>query len=147
MPKNPSRAPEKASIEIVSYVETIFDSALFKKVAKKIVGPDYSLSIVICDPKRARAINKQYRKKTYTPNVLSFPLTKHSGELFLTPHVSDKEAASFGHTKEAHRVFLLIHGLLHLCGHTHGSTMEKEERRYMQMFAPSETHEKSARKK
>ena len=33
--------------------------------------------------KLAQKLNKTYRKKTYTPNVLSFPLSKNEGEIFI----------------------------------------------------------------
>lgn len=124
-------------VAFVSFVKTKYDEQMFRNICVYTLPKNYSISIVICDSKKARAINKMYRNKTYTPNVLSFPLTAHSGELFLNLSVSDKEATSFGHTISYHRAYLLIHGLLHLCGYTHGSTMEKEERRILRHFFPT----------
>lgn len=139
--------PLPPAIEITSFVKTPFNEALFTEVSQKILGKSYTLSLVICDPRRSQHVNKTFRNKNYIPNVLSFPLGKSAGELFLTLSVSDEEAPRYGHTKDEHRIFLLIHGLLHLKGHDHGSTMEKEERRYMTMFGFPQKKEVKAAKK
>lgn len=129
-------ANPEPGVSIVSFVTTSYDEPLFRSICEYVLPQSYTLSIVICDSKKARAINKAYRNKTYTPNVLSFPLTTTAGELFLNLHVADREASSFKHSIPYHRAYLLIHGLLHLCGYTHGGTMEKEERRILAHFFP-----------
>lgn len=106
----------------------------FTEIKNSILGKGYDLSLNIIGKKRARQINIASRKKTYTPNVLSFPLTKSAGEIYLTPMVAKKEAKNFGHSKMQHLTFLYIHGLLHLKGYGHGKKMESLEEKYLKKY-------------
>ena len=78
---------------------------------------------------KAKAINKATRKKTYAPNVLSFPFSKRSGEIFICPAAAREQAKDYNLTPDAFIGKLFIHGLFHLKGRSHGSRMESEERR------------------
>ena len=51
----------------------------FEKIATAVLGNQYELSLVICGDTLATRMNKEYRKKTYKPNVLSFPISKTEG--------------------------------------------------------------------
>jgi probable rRNA maturation factor len=81
-----------------------------------------------------RKLNRTYRSKDKPTNVLSFPLSKNSGELILTPSVIAREAPKFGISVRAMTIYLAIHGLLHLKGMDHGSTMENRERKFLTEF-------------
>ncbi len=96
-----------------------------------ILGKSYSLSLLICSDKLAKRINKEFRNKDYIPNTLSFRYQKNSGEIIINAKKTEQEARSFDHSYKEHFIFLFIHSLLHLKGHTHGSKMEKEEKRYL----------------
>lgn len=106
----------------------------FRYIKNDILGEKYNLSVTLLGERRARAINLKSRNKTYAPNVLSFPLTRDSGELYLCPVVAYKEAASFKHSKRKHLIFLYIHGLLHLRGLDHGRKMEALEKAYLKKY-------------
>lgn len=106
----------------------------FLEIKNDVLGKGYQLSLAIVGEKRARRINQESRSKDYTPNVLSFPLTKDAGEIYLTPAVAKREAKSFGHTAKEHLTFLYIHGLLHLKGLDHGNTMDRLEEKYLQKY-------------
>lgn len=106
----------------------------FERMARRVLGPRYSLSIVICGDTLARRINTEYRKKTYAPNVLSFPLSKTEGEIFLNLRKAEREAKTFGIPLKERFAYLLVHGLFHLRGHQHGRTMEAAERTVMRAF-------------
>lgn len=103
----------------------------YAKIAEDILGADYQLTIVFVGSTRAHKLNSTYRGKTYIPNVLSFPLTRKVGEIYITPTVARKEAPSFGLSYRAYIGFLFIHGLLHLKGYDHGDTMESLEQKFM----------------
>ncbi|HRZ30309.1 MAG TPA: rRNA maturation RNAse YbeY [Candidatus Paceibacterota bacterium] len=95
----------------------------FVEYKEKILGQTYDLSLVFCGPAKARELSLVYRHKDKEANVLSFPLSETSGEIFIKLPTSD---FSVPH--------LFIHGLLHLKGLSHGSKMESEERRYLKLF-------------
>lgn len=99
-----------------------------------ILGKKYALSLIFVGEKRAQMLNKHYRSATYIPNVLSFPLDKNTGEIYITPRIAMKESKKFNMTPNGYIGFLFIHGLLHLKGYPHGATMEKAEKKYCAQF-------------
>ena len=106
----------------------------YESIKNDILGRSYALSLVFVGATRARALNEAYRKKTYTPNVLSFPLADTSGEIYITPAIAKKEARKFGMTYRTYIGYLYIHGLLHLKGFAHGAQMERLEKKFLQKF-------------
>lgn len=112
----------------------------WEKIARAVLGSEYELSLVLCGDTLARNINKKSRKKTYSPNVLSFPMTPHEGEILLNLRKAAREAATYGHSRHTHILYLFIHGLLHLKGMDHGDTMEKSERHFLKRFSQTTTH-------
>jgi len=109
----------------------------FVKIKEKILGKKYSLSLVFTPPKLSRKLNKKYRGKSKPANVLSFPLSRHEGEIFLNPRQIRKDAPTFKRDYESFFLFVFIHALLHLKGMRHGSTMKKEEDKYFKQFNAS----------
>ena len=106
----------------------------FQKIKNDILGTEYVVSLVFVGEKRAATINKQWRKKTYTPNVLAFEVAPDCGEIYITPKIAAKECTEYGHTERQHVAFLFIHALLHLKGHAHGDTMDRSEVAYMKKY-------------
>ena len=102
----------------------------FTKLKNDILGKKYSLSIAYVTEKKSREINKKYRKKDKATNVLSFSLHENEGELVLCKMVIKREAKSSGKVFEEWLGFLVIHGMLHLKGFEHSSTMERLEKKY-----------------
>ncbi len=90
----------------------------FESIKNEALGKSYELSLVFCGSKLSRKLNKTYRDKDKQTNVLSFPLSKTSGEIFI--NLSHLNGFSVGN--------LFIHGLMHLKGFDHGDTMERAER-------------------
>ena len=106
----------------------------FEKLKNDILGRDYTLSIAFVSEKKSREINKKYRKKDKSTNVLSFPLHKDEGEIILCNSVIKREAKKIDKTYKAWLGFLVIHGMLHLKGMTHSSRMERAEKKYDQKY-------------
>lgn len=90
----------------------------FEKVKEKVLGRKYELSLVFCGDALSRRLNKLYRSKDKPTNVLSFPLSKNSGEIFI----------NLSKTKDFSALHLFIHGMLHLKGMEHGDIMERTEK-------------------
>ena len=102
----------------------------FEAIKSDILGKKYQLSLAFVGGTRAQKLNAQYRNKTYTPNVLSFPLEEKIGEIYITPTIAKKEAKKFSMTPKGYIGFLFIHACLHLKGLDHGDTMDKAEKKY-----------------
>lgn len=109
---------------------------LFKET---ILGKRYELSIVLAGDKRTQTLNATYRNKTYTPNILSFPLDETHGEIFLNLRQAKREHKKRGESEEYFVALLVVHGMLHLKGFAHGSTMEKQEQALLSKFGIKNT--------
>lgn len=107
---------------------------LFDQIKKVILGSKYELSLVFTTPVKIKELNKIYRNINKPTDILSFPLSKNTGEIFICKSVAKKEMVKFGRSYENFLTFLFIHGLVHLKGYDHGSKMEKLEKRFRQKF-------------
>ena len=106
----------------------------YETIKNDILGRGYTLTLNFVGGTRAQKLNEAYRQKTYTPNVLSFPLDATVGEIYITPTIAKKEAKKFSMTVPGYIGFLFIHGCLHLKGHDHGATMDKAEQKYCKKY-------------
>lgn len=105
----------------------------FESIAQKVL-PGWEISLVFAGERRAQGINIALRNKDYTPNVLSYVSGAKSGEIIICPAVARKQAPDYGLSYTEFIAYLFIHGLLHLKGHPHGTTMEQHERTLMVRF-------------
>jgi probable rRNA maturation factor len=117
----------------------------FVDIKNAILGTKYELSISFVTPKVSKQLNGAHRGKDYATNVLSFELSKTSGELILQPACVKRDAKNFDMDYPNFLAFLLIHGMLHLKGMDHSSTMEKHEARYKKMFGIVESNKRATK--
>ena len=80
-----------------------------------------------------RRLNRQFLKKDYPTDVLSFPAEPPAGELgelAISVQRAMAQAREFGHTIEQEINILMLHGVLHLTGMDHerdGGAMARSE--------------------
>lgn len=103
---------------------------------------DSELSIVLVGQKRMRELNRRYRKKNKSTDVLSFPESRLSpfsvsskngvylGEIVISLWDVKKNAKRFGIPWREELARDLIHGILHLVGYNH----EKSDSEAKKMF-------------
>ena len=96
------------------------------QIKNDILGKRYELSFAFISKNRIKFLNKTY--------ILSFPLSKDSGEILICRTVAKTKAGGFGKTLEEYVLFLVIHGILHLKGLHHGDRMEKYELTYYSRY-------------
>lgn len=106
----------------------------FDAIAHAILPKGYQLSLVVCGDTLATRMNRTHRKKDYAPNVLSFPLGKREGEIFLNIRTAEREAKRYGIKTRAWTTLLFVHGCLHLKGMRHGEKMERLEKKLAKRF-------------
>lgn len=106
----------------------------FEAMKDAVLGKEYDLSVVIVSKEKIQSLNKQYRNIDESTDILSFPLDKESGEIFINLEETKKMAPDFDREYENFLGFLFIHGLVHLKGYDHGSTMENIEMKYRKVF-------------
>jgi probable rRNA maturation factor len=98
----------------------------FVQMKNEILGTGYELSVVFVGEQKIRTLNRTYREKDKPTDILSFPLTETSGEIFICITQARKKAPAHSRTPQNYLAFLFIHGLLHLKGLDHGSRMENK---------------------
>jgi len=106
----------------------------YTTIKDTLIGKSYSLTIIFCTPEESQKRNKEYRNKDYPTNILSFPLSETEGEIYISLSTARRDAKKFGMSYRKFLHLLVIHGILHLKGHAHGSTMEELEEKHLNTF-------------
>ena len=116
-------------------------------------GRGRELAVSIVGLVEARRLNARWRARDYATNVLSFPATGPGalalGDVVICAEVVRREAREQGKPLEAHWAHMVIHGVLHLLGHDHGSDddarrMEGRERRLLRGLGFPDPYQVSA---
>jgi probable rRNA maturation factor len=77
--------------------------------------PAQGVTCLITTDKELRSLNRKFRGKDYTTDVLSFP----SEDIAISFDRAAAQAAERGHKVEDELRILILHGLLHLAGMDH----------------------------
>ncbi|WP_116652401.1 rRNA maturation RNase YbeY [Pelagibacterium sediminicola] len=104
--------------------------AALKGSGHALSGPA-ELSVLLTDDAHQRALNRQWRQKDASTNVLSFPLLDPDaplegllGDISLAHETLLREADALSKPFEDHFVHLLVHGMLHILGFDHETESE-----------------------
>ena len=125
---------------------------IVKIITKSLRIEEFELSITITDDQQIKELNCLHRNIDLPTDVLSFPqqvwdapiLTSSSepsvdypkihdhysllGDVVISLDSAEKNSRLIGHSLGREFCFLLVHGVLHLCGHDH---QEKDEQQIM----------------
>jgi len=109
---------------------------LLKWVTETLVFEKYSdteLTIRFVDEKESADLNKQYRHKSGSTNILSFPFETPAeveldllGDLVICTDVVKKQAIEQKKDEIAHWAHMVVHGTLHLLGYDHLTDAEAD---------------------
>jgi probable rRNA maturation factor len=86
------------------------------------LASDAEITVRIVDAPEGQELNREYRKKDYATNVLTFDYTLEpvvTADLVLCAPVVAQEAKDQGKTLQAHYAHLIVHGALHAQGWDH----------------------------
>ncbi|MEK7514458.1 MAG: rRNA maturation RNase YbeY [Patescibacteria group bacterium] len=129
---------KKGEVAISQTIKGKLPRLPFLEMKQYCLGASFTVSIVFVGETRARALNTMYRGKSYVPNILTFPLSKESGEIVICLSQARRDAKKFSMKKSEFLHYLLIHGFFHLKGMAHGSKMNVQERRARKKFSVPE---------
>ncbi|MFP8779564.1 rRNA maturation RNase YbeY [Hydrogenophaga sp. RWCD_12] len=102
---------------------------------------DAEITVRIVDADEGQALNRDFRKKDYATNVLTFDYATEPvvmADLVLCAPVVAREAKELKKTLAAHYAHLLVHGTLHAQGWDHETSeadAEEMEAREIQILA------------
>ena len=87
---------------------------------------DCVINLRLLNDKEMKKLNKQFRQKDKTTNVLSFPnddisvkQTKNIGDIAISVEYVKAEAKKEGKTFDDHIIHMLAHGVYHILGYDH----------------------------
>lgn len=89
---------------------------------KAALGADAEIAVRLVDAEEGQALNRDFRKKDYATNVLTFDYAREPvvmADLILCAPVIEQEAQEQGKSLEAHYAHMLVHGTLHAQGYDH----------------------------
>jgi probable rRNA maturation factor len=85
-----------------------------------------SFSVIFAGTTAMRCLNREWRRKDYATDVLSFAYDSELvedipflGEIVIAPEIAANQAAGCGATPEHEIRKLIVHGVLHLMGYDH----------------------------
>ncbi len=96
---------------------------------KAALEADAEIAVRLVDAEEGRALNRDFRKKDYATNVLTFDYAQEPvvmADLIICAPVIEQEAQEQGKTLEAHYAHMLVHGTLHAQGWDHMKKKEAE---------------------
>lgn len=125
---------EYSGLQIRRLTTGVIPDLDFLSLKNHTLGKKYNLSLIFADPKTSAELHKKWKNKTGPADILSFPLTENEGEIVISLAKARKKAKEYDRGYHNFILFLFIHGMVHLKGHEHGSTMDKIEEKIRHKF-------------
>lgn len=125
-----------------------FVSKVLKHAAHQEKTGEAEVSVTFTDDESIRAINRDYRDKDQSTDVISFSMEETGedevaiigetgprmlGDIIISIERTKEQAEDYGHSFERELGFLAVHGFLHLLGYDHMTGQDEKE-----MFARQE---------
>ena len=144
------RPKHAIDIEITAHVAPGITQPWIGRIARKALALEkvespQEVGILITNDSQVRRLNKKYRKKDATTDVLSFGLSESGDDSFPIPDgfsalgqvvvsypQAQRQALDFNHSIKREVAFLIIHGLLHLLGYDHQKAVDERKMRRRQ---------------
>ena len=111
---------KKKKLKIINYIKKNIKLLSKKPILKK----KHSFSILLTDNKNMKSLNKKFRKKNKSTDVLSFPLNNKNilnnnylGDIAISFEFVSKRSIKTDFKYELDRMW--VHGYLHLLGYNH----------------------------
>ena len=118
-----------------------FNQACLVRLARAILSDvgeaSAELGILFVGDQRMRVLNRRYRGKDRTTDVLAFPMrgVPHSsshllGDVVIAVPTAARQAKQGQRSLDEELTVLLVHGILHLCGYDHERSETEARRMY-----------------
>ncbi len=112
------------SVQFASAAAELPSRAQVRRWVAAALEHDAEITVRIVDADEAQALNQDYRKKGYVPNVLTFEYGEVSpgtlgGDVVICAPVVEREAREQNKPLHHHYAHMTVHGVLHLQGYDH----------------------------
>jgi probable rRNA maturation factor len=142
--QNPNRYPEAGTRRLRPWLESLLTTL---PISRETAGDERgenserSLGVRFAGDREMRRVNRDFRGKDKTTDVLSFPGDPedggHLGDILISVPTARRQAEAAGHPVERELKVLLLHGLLHCMGYDHETddgAMERLERKLRRIW-------------
>ncbi len=110
---------------------------------------EWTVAVVLTDDKRLRELHHRFMELDYETDVMTFPSSDedseaHGGDIVVSVERAALQAVDYDHSVADEVRFLVVHGLLHLCGWDDRTEDERarmwdEQQRLLKAFQQSAT--------
>jgi probable rRNA maturation factor len=122
--------PRYRDLKIESLLRKAAEAALRYQVAPA----EADLSLAVAGDAQLKKLNRQFRGESHATDVLSFPSEEHDiqsgrrylGDVIISLPRARAQAKAAGHPLQAELQLLAVHGVLHLLGHDHATSTERQ---------------------
>jgi len=132
---------EQRQIEVGEELLGLIKKALEEVLKEEEFFLEPEVSLLLVDDTRMSELNRQYRGRAATTDVLSFPMLEENlqesepevpdpggeillGDIVISVPRAREQALAYGNSFSQEMVFLAVHGMLHLLGYDHEAPEE-----------------------
>lgn len=112
--------------------------SVIKKTCEALSLDSITVSFILTDNKAIRKINKNFRKKDYATDVISFAYREyetpaavtgreHLGDIFISLEKAKEQAAEYGVSFSDEMTRLVVHAFCHCVGYDHERSKKEEK--------------------
>ncbi len=94
-------------------------AAFARKILRTLSHDITELSIAFVDDATMKRLNRRFRRKNRTTDVLTFPADEGFAEIVISIDQARRQAVSEHHSLATEVRYLLVHGVLHALGYDH----------------------------
>lgn len=132
---------EQEKVELTSALRSTVKKAIIAALDYQEIDFPVEISVTFTDNDKIHALNKEFRGKDATTDVLSFPMFEDGeieyddesdepcalGDIVISLEKAVEQAEEYGHSIEREASFLAVHSVLHLLGFDHEVSEEDDE--------------------
>ncbi|MDR5657985.1 rRNA maturation RNase YbeY [Serpentinicella sp. ANB-PHB4] len=130
-------------VELEDNMIAMFNELAIESLKYEGWDEDFEISLSLVDNDEIKELNKTFRGKDSSTDVLSFPLYEASmeekllGDIVISIEKAIEQAKEYNHTITRELGFLFVHSMLHLMGYDHNDeentkNMRKKEEAILQ---------------
>lgn len=128
-------------VKIPSGIRLLVRKCCLAVLSMEKMAGKYEVSVSFVDDDEIRMLNREYRNKDASTDVLSFPLGEGGvydmnpengamslGDIVISMETAQRQADAYGHNLRREIGFLTVHSMLHLLGYDHETGKLEEVR-------------------
>lgn len=130
---------EQEKVDVGAAMRATVRKAIFNTLVFEGFEHDIEVSVTFTDDEKIRELNKRYRNKDKSTDVLSFPMYDNIsaidnevgetslGDIVISLETAKRQGHALYHSTYQEVTFLTVHSVLHLLGYDHEISEEDEE--------------------